>query len=716
MRSKRSVSASRAVSATASGWSAKRAAIASGVASTWLWLPRRSGSEASSVVCSRMATNASCSSARAARVRVDVARGHARHPEALGQRREAAVQRAVVAVEGALELDPERVAPEGAQQPAHRRLVAHAARRAAAQADEPLGVGLHVGQRDPRLLRDPRRARDARAPPGPRLGRVDPRLRVRAREQPAEVRPAAGVAHEQREVPRGRVGDVVDHGDLGPVDGSQAQLPGPPARTPSSPRPSRGRSARARAWPRSSGRGRQLVRQRSAVEEREGGVAVELDVAHYEHMFAWTQDGITSPRDSRRAGATPRRCRASRRRAGAGGSWCARSPPPRRRPAPVVPLEPEPRLVDGQRADVLDPHRVEPLRERARHRDTRGERAARTGRRSAPRKARASARLPGSVRSRWVSCAQIRPPLVGVESSPATACRRGGRSAETCSVPWRRTTRSIGVPGAVERDAIALEQPVLGPARRAARRRATPPRTRSCSSTQRPPARARVAAHLLHRLAAQPERGAELPADQQRVERGPQPAAVGRDVRWRRRDRRHGGGPRAGRPRPHRGRSRCASARTARSPRPRREAPSFSFTPAASTLTSVPIPAVSPTSPSRPLVTSTVPSERVWRTSAVRASSRTKAIFSVSVGARLVGGRDAGQGVLVAVAPRARDRPHGRRRAAPRRRARARRPRRSRPRRARARPAGRRRSRWRPGRRTRRRASRRRPNGTTARS
>ena len=65
MRSKRRVSARRSVSATASGWSAKRAAIASGVARTWLWLPRRRGSEASSVVCSRMATKASWSLARA---------------------------------------------------------------------------------------------------------------------------------------------------------------------------------------------------------------------------------------------------------------------------------------------------------------------------------------------------------------------------------------------------------------------------------------------------------------------------------------------------------------------------------------------------------------------------------------------------------------------------------------------------------------------------
>ena len=60
-----SVWARRSVSAIASGWSAKRIAIACGVASTWAWLPRRSGSEASSVVCSRIATKASCRRARA---------------------------------------------------------------------------------------------------------------------------------------------------------------------------------------------------------------------------------------------------------------------------------------------------------------------------------------------------------------------------------------------------------------------------------------------------------------------------------------------------------------------------------------------------------------------------------------------------------------------------------------------------------------------------
>ncbi len=88
------------------------------------------------------------------RVGVDVAGGHARHPEAIGQRGQAAVERAVVTMEGTLQLDAERVAPEGAQQPAHRRLVAHALARAAAEADQAFGVVLDVLERDARLAHD----------------------------------------------------------------------------------------------------------------------------------------------------------------------------------------------------------------------------------------------------------------------------------------------------------------------------------------------------------------------------------------------------------------------------------------------------------------------------------------------------------------------------------------------------------------------------------
>jgi hypothetical protein len=59
-------------------------------------------------------------------MRVDVARGHAGEAQPPRHRGHAAVERAVVALKGTLELDAEALAPEGAQQPAHRRLVAHA--------------------------------------------------------------------------------------------------------------------------------------------------------------------------------------------------------------------------------------------------------------------------------------------------------------------------------------------------------------------------------------------------------------------------------------------------------------------------------------------------------------------------------------------------------------------------------------------------------------
>jgi hypothetical protein len=126
-----------------------------------------------------------------ARVRVDVAGGDGRDVQPLGERGEAAVEHAVVALERPLQLDAERVAAERAQQPAHRRLVAHAVARAAAEADEALRVLLDVGQRHARRVDD-----------RPALGRA--RVRVRLREQAAEVRPAPRVADQQGQVASGR--------------------------------------------------------------------------------------------------------------------------------------------------------------------------------------------------------------------------------------------------------------------------------------------------------------------------------------------------------------------------------------------------------------------------------------------------------------------------------------------------------------------------------
>ncbi len=64
MRSNRSRSASSPLSSTASACPSKRAAIAFGDASTCAVLPRRTGSDESSVRWWRSATNASCNGAR----------------------------------------------------------------------------------------------------------------------------------------------------------------------------------------------------------------------------------------------------------------------------------------------------------------------------------------------------------------------------------------------------------------------------------------------------------------------------------------------------------------------------------------------------------------------------------------------------------------------------------------------------------------------------
>ena len=83
-----------------------------------------------------------------ARVRVHVAGRHARHPEPLGHPLEPPVARPVVAQERPLELDPQAIRPERVEQAPKRELVVHAAQRAPAQADQPLGVLEDVGQLD----------------------------------------------------------------------------------------------------------------------------------------------------------------------------------------------------------------------------------------------------------------------------------------------------------------------------------------------------------------------------------------------------------------------------------------------------------------------------------------------------------------------------------------------------------------------------------------
>ena len=116
MRSNSIRSASRAVSATASGCSAKRAAISAGGAITDEPLPRRWGSVWSSVESRRAATNASCRRARSGWWEWTLPVATHGTPEPLRPARQRAVARAVAAPERALQLDAEALAPERGEQ------------------------------------------------------------------------------------------------------------------------------------------------------------------------------------------------------------------------------------------------------------------------------------------------------------------------------------------------------------------------------------------------------------------------------------------------------------------------------------------------------------------------------------------------------------------------------------------------------------------------
>ena len=197
MRSKASCSATAALSATASGWSGKRAAIASGEASTWLPLARRRGSLASSVRLWRRATKASCSGAREAAWAWTLPVATQRSPSRAASARSAPVARPVAGQERALELDAQALGAEGLAQHAHAGLVMDAALRASAQADEPLGV------RADRLERHRRGGGLAQALAGVGVGE---------RQQAAEVAPAALGGDQQRQVA------AVGEAQLGAVD------------------------------------------------------------------------------------------------------------------------------------------------------------------------------------------------------------------------------------------------------------------------------------------------------------------------------------------------------------------------------------------------------------------------------------------------------------------------------------------------------------------
>ena len=148
MRSNRSRSASATASATARGWSSKRAAIAAGEASTCDVLPRRSGSDASSVVWWRSAVNASCSGARASACAWTSPVATAGTPSRSASPASIRLRARSSRWNGRCSSTQQAVAPEGGEQPAQRRLVVDAVARAPAQADEALGVLLQRLQRD----------------------------------------------------------------------------------------------------------------------------------------------------------------------------------------------------------------------------------------------------------------------------------------------------------------------------------------------------------------------------------------------------------------------------------------------------------------------------------------------------------------------------------------------------------------------------------------
>ena len=180
----------------------------------------------------------------------------ARDAESLGDPRQPPVASAIVAQERALQLDPQMPAPERFEQAPQRELVADAAKRTPAQANKPLRVIENLAQRHPCL-----RWRS----------RLFTRVRVGARQDPAQVRPAPRVLDEQRQVA------TVLEIDLRTVDRAQAERPrghGELHRT-------RDRvvvGQRKRFIAQLERSRHELVGKRGAVQERESRVAVELDV------------------------------------------------------------------------------------------------------------------------------------------------------------------------------------------------------------------------------------------------------------------------------------------------------------------------------------------------------------------------------------------------------------------------------------------------------
>ena len=215
-----------------------------------------------------------------ARVGMDVPGRHGGHAEAPGEPLERPVARPIAIRIGALELHPQALSAEGPEQRPRGLLVVDAVLRASGQADEALGVLEHLLEPHARL-------------PGAPIARI-PRVRVGERDEPAEVAPPAGVAHQQGEVPQ-RGGDLPAHPSL-PACSPRAPRPGERDGQLGAEEGAHGRLAGGHGELHGTGEGvvvgqrerpvgelhgapDELVRKRGPVKEGVGGVRVKLDVS-----------------------------------------------------------------------------------------------------------------------------------------------------------------------------------------------------------------------------------------------------------------------------------------------------------------------------------------------------------------------------------------------------------------------------------------------------
>ena len=138
-------------------------------------LGRRCTSLPSKVSPCLIATNACCNNARSRDVRVHVPGRDRRYRQPAREALAGTVAELVATSIGALQLDPQPLRTERVEQPPCGGLVFDAVFRTARQADEALGVVQDLLERNGRLTRMA-------------IDRVT-RVRVRAREQPAEIAP-----------------------------------------------------------------------------------------------------------------------------------------------------------------------------------------------------------------------------------------------------------------------------------------------------------------------------------------------------------------------------------------------------------------------------------------------------------------------------------------------------------------------------------------------